>query len=239
MAWNESVEKINNQLEKVREFRYFLLLACLLFFLDSCLIFFYGTPLISFDHKDFLEKSNLGDVLIFFSLFALFLSFIVPVVSFLLFFLYLATPYGVIKFFSPKDPEKIDPKDFFCISQLKYYSVRHGCTVAQNYLQKFEEEERKEKQLEFLSLAFLVSTLLNIYAYLKNSDALFSNFLKIFNDDSFVNSILALILLLLLCSCFYLGVIKSHFTSKDDRIYFPNHPFKNTEKASSSSITER
>ncbi len=232
MAWNESIEKINTQLEKVREFRYFLLLACLLFFLDSCLIFSYGTPLVSFDHKDFLEKSNLGDVLIFFSLFALFLSFIVPLVSYVLFFLYLATPYRVIKFFSPKSPEKIDPKDCFRISELKYYSVRHGCAVAQNYLQKFEEEEKQEKQLEFLSLAFLVSTLLNTHAYTKNSDALFSNFIKIFNSDSFVNSILALILILLLCSCFYLGVLKSHFISKDDRIYFPNHPFKNIESGS-------
>lgn len=229
MIMNESMEKINNQLEKVRDFRYFLFLACLLFFLDFSLIIFYDTPIISFNSKTFLEKSNIGDVLIFFTLFAFFLSFVVPGIKYLLISIAVLLPGWFIDLFRSNERRKIDPKDYFYISDLKYYAVSSGCSTAQNYLMQLEARAKQDAQLEFLSLALLISIGLNLYAYSLNSYAICGYLVKVFDQNTLVNGILVLILSIFFMACAYLGILKDIFTNSDDRIYFPNHPFKKSQ----------
>lgn len=226
MVTDESMEKINNQLERVRDFRYFLFLACLLFFFDFSLIIFYDTPATSFNSKMFIEKSNIGDVLIFFTLFAFFLSFIVPSIKYLLISIAALLPVWFIDLFRSNERREIEPKDYFYIADLKYYAVSSGCSTAQNYLMQLEARAKQDAQLEFLSLALLISIGLNLYAYSLNSYAICGYLVSVFDQDTFVNGILVLILSIFFMACAYLGILKDIFTNSDDRIYFPNHPFK-------------
>jgi hypothetical protein len=69
MSWNEPMEKVNGQLEKASEFRYFALLATFVFFLDYSLVVFHESHISALSYKSIAGDYKLGQVLLFFTLF--------------------------------------------------------------------------------------------------------------------------------------------------------------------------
>lgn len=232
MLWNEPMEKVNGQLEKVREFRYFALLATFVFFLDFCLVIFHDSYVAALSYKSISDDYYLGQVLLFFTLFAFFMSFVVPLIQYVLRILSMLMPYEVLGFFGNDKWEGIETKDYFYLHQLERYAIKNANAIAYEYYKSLVSGKDKEHQLNFLCLALTISVALNFYAYFLNENALFSWFIPFFSDNqlSFSGFIFALVLWALVLFSLYLGVIRAggFSLSTSDRIYFPNNDFRNS-----------
>ncbi|HEB70265.1 MAG TPA: hypothetical protein ENI88_11695 [Desulfobulbus sp.] len=230
MSWNKSIEKVSGQLEKAREFRYFALLATFVFFLDFSLVVFHKSHISALSYKSIASDYKLGQVLLFFTIFTFFMSFVVPLTQYLLRFISMLLPYKILSFFGDDQWEDIEPKDYFYLYQLERYAIKNSNAIAYEYYKSLVSEKDKEHQLEFLCLALTISVALDCYAYFVNKNALFSWFIPFFSDNHllFPNSIIALFLWALVLFSLYLGVIRAggFSLSVSDRIYFPNNDFK-------------
>ena len=172
MSWNESIEKVSGQLEKAREFRYFALLATFVFFLDFSLVVFHKSHISALSYKSIVSDYKLGQVLLFFMIFTFFMSFIVPLIQYLLRFISMLLPYKILSFFGNDQWKNIEPKDYFYLYQLERYAIKNSNAVAYEYYRSLVSE--KEHQLEFFCLSLIISVALDCYAYFVNKNALFS-----------------------------------------------------------------
>lgn len=232
MSWNEPMEKVNGQLEKAREFRYFALLATFVFFLDFSLVIFHESHISELSYKSIIGDYKLGQVLLFFTLFTFFMSFVVPLMQYLLRLVSMLTPYEVLSFFGDDKWRSVESKDYFYLYQLERYAIKNSDAIAYEYYKSLVSEKNKEHQLNFLCLALVLSVILNCYAYFVNEKALFSWFFPFLsgNQLSFSSSLVALVLWALVVFSLYLGVIRlgGFSLSVSDRIYFPNNDFRSS-----------
>lgn len=226
------MEKVNGQLEKAREFRYFALLSTFVFFLDFSLVIFHESHISALSYKSIIGDYKLGQVILFFALFALFMSFVVPLMQYLLRLVSMLMPYTILSYFYYDKWKGVEPKDYFYLYQLERYAIKNSDSIAYEYYKYLVSEKNKEDQLSFLCLALILSVVLNCYAYFVNEDALFSWFIPFLSGDrlSFSSSIVALVLWVLVVFSLYLGVIRAggFSLSVSDRIYFPDNDFRNS-----------
>lgn len=226
------MEKVNGQLEKAREFHYFALLATFIFFLDFSLVIFHESHISTLSYKSIASDYKLGQVLVFFVLFTFFMSFLVPLIQYLLRLISMLIPYKVLAFFGDDQWKGIEPKDYFYLYQLERYAIINSNEVAYKYYKSLASGKDKEHKLNFICLALTISVVLNCYAFSLNNNALFSWFIPFFSDKqlSFSSSIVALVLWALVLFSLYLGVIRAggFSLSEPDRIYFPNNDFRNS-----------
>lgn len=225
------MEKVNGQLEKARELRYFALLATFVFFIDFSLVIFHGNHISELSYKSIAGDYKLGQVLLFFALFTFFMSFVVPLIQCLLRLISILIPYKVLSFFGDDQWKGIEPKDYFYLFQLERYAIKNSNAIAYEYYKSLVSGKDKEHQLNFLFLALTISVALNCYAYFVNENALFSWFIPFLLDGqlSFSNSIVSLVLWVFVIFSLYLGVIRAggFSLSVSDRVYFPNNDFRN------------
>jgi len=225
------MEKINSQLEKASEFRYFALLATFVFFLDFNLVVFQGSQISALSYKAIADDYNLGQVVVFFTLFTFFMSFVVPLVQLILKSFSFLVPYKWSSFFFEDQWKDIQPKDYFYLFQLERYAVRKSDAVAYEYYKSLLLGRKREHELEFYCLAFILSIFLNFYAYHLNDKALFSWFIPLFSDEqvSIAGRMFSIVLwILFLFSC-YFGVIRGGGFSQavSDKFHFPDNNFRN------------
>lgn len=229
MSWDKTLDKVNGQLEKAKEFRYFALLASFVFFLDSTLILLRGEPLSRLSYSSLATDIPLGQVLLFFALFTFFMSFIVPLVQVLLSLLSFAVPYKVYDFFYSEQWKDKKPKDYFRLHQLKRYAVRTGNAVAYDYYKSLVTGRHKDALLNYFCLALVLAVSMNAYAYMWNDAALFAALIYYFTDNNvtFGAGCVSLSLWALIAFCLYFGIIRGcGFSLTDnDKFYFPNHEF--------------
>jgi hypothetical protein len=173
MSWNEAMGKVNSQLEKAKEFRYFALLSTFIFFLDFCLVVFHKSHISILSYASMANDYNIGQIILFFALFTFFMSFVVPLVKYLLIFSSALLPYTVISFFSNESRERIDPNDYFYLSQLERYAIKNNNAIAYEYYKSLTSEKEKENQLNYFCLSLTISICLNCYAYFQNEKAIF------------------------------------------------------------------
>lgn len=229
MSWGDAIEKVNGQLEKAKEFRYFALLASFVFFLDFSLIVFYGESLSRLSYASVSTNFQLGHVLLFFALFTFFMSFTVPLVQSLLRLLSAVMPDKFFFIFYRDQWRNIKPKDYFYLSHLERYAVRSGNSVAYEYYKSLAAEREKDIQLYYFCLALLLAVSLDAYAYTKSSNALFAWLIPFFSDNqlSLSGAFVSLSLWPLVLFCLYFGVVKGcgFSSSSTDRVFFPDHKF--------------
>lgn len=235
----KSAKIINSQLDRASDFKYFALLGAFLFFLDYVLILKTDMTLSEFKYSMLKNELNLGEIIIFFCLFAFFLSFFVPLIRFLIFWtVKLCIPYKWLQFFYYDSWKNIEPKDYFHDFQLKGYAIKNDNSTAYEYYQSIIFLQIESKKLHSFCLAFLLATILNFYAYLINGNALFSVFV-LFHDEnkrSIVDVIYVLPFYALYIFCFYFGVIRGCGISLHDerKYYMEDHGFKTYNKPSHS-----
>ena len=93
---NEVADKINQQLEKTIEFRYCILLAIFVLFLDFCLAIFHNSYISQLSYEA-ITSYKLGNTVIFFVLFVFFMSFVVPLARYVLWFVSTLIPHNVLQ----------------------------------------------------------------------------------------------------------------------------------------------
>lgn len=233
MSPNSTIDNINNQLEKAREIRYFVLLATFVFFLDFILVVFKESNILALSYKDIAEDYSLGQVLLFFVLFTFFMSFVVPLTQYILLSVRNFLPYKLLLFFFNDQWKNIDPKDYFNLDQLKHYAIKNSDAIAYEYYKSLASEKDKEHQLNFFCLALIISVILNSYAYFEDNNAILSLFVPFFSNNpfSFPRCIGTLFLMAIIFFIVYLGIIRAggFALTVSDRIYFSNNNFKNFE----------
>lgn len=230
MSWDKIVKTTNSQLDKAKDFRYFAMLASFVLFLDYILIIFNGQAISQITYGILKDGLHLGQTLIFFGLYAFFLSFFVPLVQYVIRMIAITIPFSWLYYFYHDKWKDVKSKDCFYLRDLKKYAVKNNNSVAYNYYRDLIEDSSKEKQMNHFCLAFLISILLDIYAYGTNGRALVSAFKPFFDEsaDSFLVILLAMIFYALCIFCFYFGVIKGCGFSlqSTDKYYFEDHEFK-------------
>lgn len=235
----KSAKIINSQLDRASDFKYFALLGAFLFFLDYVLILKTDMTLSEFKYSMLKDEVNLGEIIIFFCLFAFFLSFFVPLIRFLIFWtVKLLIPFDWLYFFYHDSWKNIKPKDYFHDCQLKEYAIKNDNSTAYEYYQSIILLQSERRKLHSFCLAFLLATILNFYAYLINGNALFSVFVVFLDENkrSIVDGIYALPFYALYIFCFYFGVIKGCGISlqDEDKYYMKDHGLKTHNKPSQS-----
>ncbi|MRX27283.1 hypothetical protein [Kangiella sp. HZ709] len=230
MSWDKIVKTTNSQLDKAKDFRYFAMLASFLFFLDFSLIIFYEKALTQVTFDFLTTGLNFGHILIFLCLFAFYLSFCVPLVQWLLRVIAYLIPFKILYFFHNDKWKDISHEDTFYTSELKEFAIKNNNSIAYNYHNELVEDSYRDSQLEHFCLAFLISILLNYYAYNDSKQALISNLMPFFKDsiEPFVTQLLAFCFYALIVLCFYFGVIRGGGFSLDLRgkYYFKNNGFR-------------
>ena len=226
------MEKVNGQLEKAKEFRYFALLSTFVFFLDFCLVIFHKSHISALSYKSIAGDYKLGQILLFFAFFTFFMSFVVPLTQYFLRFISMLLPYKVYSFFSDDQWKDVKPKDYFYLYQLERYAIKNSNSIAYEYYKTLVSEKEKEYQLNYFCLALTISVALNCYAYFVNKNALFSWFIPFFseNQSSFSSGLISFVLWVFVLFSLYLGVIRAggFSLSVSDRIYFPDNDFRNS-----------
>src|SRR5688500_13208395 len=89
MNYFEHLNKINHQLDKAREFRYFALFGSFVLFLDAVLAYNNKLSLLSLTYEQIKLGIKPGDFLLFICSYTFYLSFIVPILMFTVRFIFL------------------------------------------------------------------------------------------------------------------------------------------------------
>ena len=108
--------------------------------------------------------------------------------------------------------------------------MRNDNATAYEYYKLLVSLREKELQLNYFSLALVISIILNCYAYFQNKNVLFSWLIPFVSDTdlSLSNSLISLVLWLFVLCILYLGVIRAGGFSLSviDKVYFPNNEFR-------------
>lgn len=222
-----AIDVVDGVLTKANDLRYFVLLGTLVLFLDSALIFYKGRALIDLRVSDLQGEITLGSILIFICFFCLFISFVVGAVRILIAALSQFIPYRVISFLNGSEWSRIDHDDFISSSDLKKYSIINNNQVAYNAYLDWRNK-RSDRLLEHYSLAFLLASLLNLFAWMKSEEAVL-NILFSLDGDASIFSADALVLMLstlLYMALFYFGVIVGcglKYNRLEGYIFLPGH----------------
>lgn len=230
MSWDAIVKTTNAKLDKAKDFRYFALLASFLLFLDFSLVIFLDHSLTQVTYNLAKERFRIGQMLIFLALFAFFLSFVVPFIQHIIRVAALLVPFSWLNYFHYDEWRGVSPNNYVRVSELGKLAVKNNNSVLYSYYKELVAEQDREKQLNYICLAFLVTALFDVYAYFDNANALVSALFIFFdeNKDSFWAGLVALPLYALCLFCFYFGVIRGGGFSlrETDRIHFRDHGFK-------------
>ncbi len=222
------VEATHGILDKARDFSHFVLFGTFVLFLDSVLVVFKNTALVDVTLNYLKESISIGAILIFVCSFFLFVSFIVGAVKVALTGILLFVPYKWIAFFHGDQRWTEYRKDYVFQPYLKRFAVLNNNSVAYQEYVNWKTKQVNDN-LEHYSLAFLIASLFNVFAWTRSDNAIL-NILFSVDRDSGIFSADALIMALasvLYLALFYLGIcvgcaLKQR-SREDDYVYLPNH----------------
>ena len=175
---------INTQLDRANDFKYFALLGAFVFFLDYMLILRTNTPVLKLEYEMLSKEISIGEILLYFCLFTFFLSFLVPFTRYLIKCgVGLIIPYKWLYFIFGDPWKDIDPNDYFYDFQLQEYAIKNDNSVAYQHYKSLLSSQSNEQKLYHFSIAFLLATIFDLYAYFINNDALIAGFIILFSES--------------------------------------------------------
>lgn len=222
-----TIDAVNGVLTKANDLRYFVLLGTLVLFLDSSLILYKDSALVDLSVSDLKDDITIGSILIFICFFCLFVSFVVGSTKVLISGIFQLIPYGWTSIFNTSEYSRIDYDNFISSSDLKRYAIINNNRVA--YTAYLDWKNKKsDGLLEHYSLAFLLASLLNLFAWVQSENAVLNILFSIDGDASILSADTLVLTLstLLYVALFYLGVILGcglKYDRLEDYIFLHGH----------------
>ena len=180
-----------------------------------------------FSLSNLKESIGTGSLVIFLVIFSLYLSFIVPLVKYSIFWSIRLIPHKVSHFFWPNEAYDLEEqKHYLKISELKVYAINKDNRVAYNVYLKALKRNEEQDSLCYFSLYLLVSFGINIvFSHDIESSISTSLFSLFYSEVDLLSIAVSIILPLLFVFCFYLGVIIycGLGVADRDRIYMYRH----------------
>lgn len=235
------VHATNSILDRASDFKYFVLLATFLLFLDSTLILYGadGSSLQSVTFKALKDEFMVGSILLFICLFCLFLSFISKTLQYIVTMLLFLIPNKVWLFLSLKErTEKFDNINFVRPTILLNFAIKNNNKVAyEEYLSwKRRQDDRSFSDYSF---SFLIVSAWNGYAWLTRDEGILSNLLSLDTDFSIftVDIYVLTFTIILYFALFFFGIFVGCGiieNNEENKISLPNH---NIDFGASNSIS--
>ncbi|HGV9307508.1 TPA: hypothetical protein ACNOH7_003454 [Vibrio fluvialis] len=228
------LSSVNQAIDKVGNFSYFVLLSTLVMFLDSCLIYSEGIPLEELSWSYVHSNLSFGKALLFLCLFSLFMALVVPFLKSFISQIAIALP--TIEIFQAYPPEirsslrrDAYSKDYVSMSQMQSFAIINNNNVAQNVINEKRLEIKTQLDLEQYCFGFIVATVLSLLVGFGDATSLAVRMFTFAPDPELFSFDVAKVLLLtfVYLSMIYIGIIKGCCFQLsemwNDRIYFPDN----------------
>ncbi len=214
-------------IEKAQDFRYFGLICSFALILDSVLSYNLDSSLHQFSLSNLKGSIGTGNLVLFLVIFSLYLSFIVPLVKYSIFWSIRLIPYKVSHFIWPNEGYDLEAQEHYLrSSELKAYAIKKDNRVAYNVYLEVHKSNKEQDSLCYFSLSLLVSFGINIVFSHNVESSISTSLFSLFYSEVDLLSIAASIILpLLFVFCFYLGIIIycGFEAAERDRIYMYRH----------------
>lgn len=217
---------VNQQIDKAQDLKYFTFLATFVLFFDTFLSVYKQSSLLVFTATINLKNIPIGEILIFFLCFSLYLSFIVPFVTSILSAISQFPFFEKIDFTFDREFENLPLKDKVRTYELKRYAVKTSNSVAYNFALEHERRQTDVNQFRFSCTAFILTSVFNFV--LSNKGITHSIFVELVQKDQPIwYGISAIVFAAIFIFTGYIGVfVAGGFTCHkldDNYIYFKNH----------------
>lgn len=218
------VTSVNNLIETANNFSYFVFLSTFVIFLDSVLIHSSGISIYELKWNYIESKFSIGSILVFLSMFSLFMAVIVSTCQIILFQFVLSLPRWLRVHHTFQ--EKNDP-DYLSLERLRIYAIKNDNSIANSIMKEKKAEIRARFDLEKQCFGFMLASLLSyIVGFYEHNSIVFQLFMFSGDGDLFSFSTLKSILVgLVYIIMFYLGIVRGcGFETFDfgfDKVYFP------------------
>lgn len=220
------MSQISLFLGRADKFSHFVLFSTFVFFLDGTLVYYKGMSILSLDWGYVSSKLKVGEVLVFFCMFSLFMTFVVGFLKNALTIIGLILPDWLR--FDQYEELTRRRGDYKTTSQMVNFAIDEDNSIAYNVAIKKIEELESGRAFERHCFAFVLVSLISFFI---GSSDVASLVRKIFtfkpNQDVFsIEMVKSILVLSLYMTTFYIGVLKGcGFIDKSnysERIYHPN-----------------
>lgn len=221
----KAASEANQILNKVDDFKYFMLLGTFVMMLDSALIHSSNVSLLEIKWSDVDSTITIGDALVFICFFSLYITFIVTGIRIFISGLALALPEKISAFLNSDSYNPPARNEYVYTWDLESTAIRKNNAIAYEAAKSKRREMDSQTQLERYCLAFLVSSIVNYFTSSTEIKSLFVtlSYISDFNNPTAIETIKMVLGSILYFGMFKIGVLDGcgfiYGDSNRDRIY--------------------
>lgn len=223
----KAASEANQILNKVDDFKYFVLLGTFVMMLDSTLIKANNISLLKMTWSDIESNVTIGNSLVFICFFSLYITFITTTIKFCFLGIAMSLPSKIFMFFNSTSIDRQSRRESIHVYRLESMAIRENNSIAYEAVKEKRQKKDSNRQLERYCLAFLVSSLINYYSSSDDTESVLSVLLHISdaNNLTVLETIKMTLGFLLYYGLFRIGVLTGCGficdNSDEDYIYLP------------------
>lgn len=218
----------NQILNKVDDFKYFVLLGTFVMVLDSALIQAKNISLLKMTWSDIELSITIGNALVFICFFSLYITFITTTIKFCLLGIAMSLPSKIFMLFNPTSVDRQSRRESIHVHHLKSMAIRENNSIAYEVVKEKRQKKESNRQLERYCLAFLISSLTNLFSNSNETESVLSVLISIsdVNAPTALETIKMTLGAVLYYGIFRIGVLTGCGficeNSDEDYIHLPN-----------------